>query len=91
MTLDEQLKAAGMLTVTELMNGSPMDGFMVNAGVDDLDTFSQWLEMRTEEMLKMKASMILKGREDDDLYEWVLSHCAILNEVRLNFNAANAK
>jgi len=91
MTLDEQLKASGMLTVKELMEGQPIDGFMINTGIKDLETFSDWLEMRTQEMLKIKARMILKNREDEDIYEWVLAHCAILNEVRLNFNAANAK
>ena len=86
MTLDEELKAAGLLTVKELMNGQPMDGFMAHAGVTDFGAFSKWLNMRTEEMLKMKARMILDGKDDNDLYEWVLSHCSVFNEVRVNLN-----
>ena len=88
MTLNEELKAAGLLSISELMNGQPTDAFQVHAGVNDLASFKQWLDMRTEEMLKMKARMMLDKREDSDLYEWVLSHCAVFNEVRVNLNAA---
>lgn len=90
MTLDEELKAAGLLTVKELMNGQPTDGFLAHAGVSNLNTFSEWLNMRSEEMLKMKARMILDKREDEELFEWVLSHCSAFNEVRINLNAALA-
>lgn len=86
MSLDEELKAAGMLTVSELLNGRPMDGFIAHSGVTDLSKFSEWLDMRTEEMLRMKARMILDKKEESELYEWVLSHCAVFNEVRINFN-----
>ncbi len=88
MSIDDELKAAGMLTVSELMEGHPLKGFLVHRGVNDLDKFSQWLDMRTKEMLDMKARMNLDKRDDGELFEWVLSHCAILQEVRINFNAA---
>ena len=87
-TIDEQLKSAGMLTVQEIMAGGPIDGFMVNAGVNDLESFSKWLDMRTKEMLSMKAAMMLKNKAEGELFGWVLAHSAVLNEVRVNFNAA---
>ena len=91
MTLDDELKAAGMLTVSELMAGQPLDGFVANTSVNDLTAFSEWLDMRSKEMLRMKARMTLDKKEGDDLYEWVLSHCAVLKEVRINFNIAIGK
>ncbi len=90
-TLDEKLKAAGMLTVEELMKGSPLDGFMTHAGVKDLDTFEQWLKMRQKETLSLKARLTVEGKEDDELFEWALSHAAVFNEVMINFKAATSK
>jgi hypothetical protein len=72
MSIDDELKAAGMLTVKELMNGQPLDGFVAHAGVDDLDKFSKWLDMRTEEMMKMKGRMELDKNDGGELFEWVL-------------------
>ena len=88
MDIDDQLKKAGMLTVKELMNGAPLDGFQRHAGVKDLETFKQWLDMRTEEMLKLKAKMLLKKQDDTELFEWAFAHSAAFNEVRINLNAA---
>jgi len=65
MSIDDELKAAGMLTVSELMEGHPLKGFLVHRGVNDIDKFSQWLDMRTKEMLDMKARMNLDKRDDD--------------------------
>ena len=88
MTLDEELKAAGLLTVSELMQGQPVDGWVVNKETTDLSKFRDWLDMRTKEMLSMKARMTLDKKEESELFEWILAHCAVLHEVRLNFNAA---
>lgn len=86
--IDEELKNAGLLTVSELMAGQPLDGFQKHAGVKDIESFKEWLDMRTEEMLRLKARLILDSKEDSDLFEWVHSHSAAFNEVRLNLNAA---
>ena len=88
MTLDEELENAGMLTVSELMVGQPIDGFQTHKNINGLKDFSDWLEMRTKEMLSMKARLTLDGNDESELFEWVLGHCAILHETRLNFNAA---
>lgn len=88
MTLDEKLKEAGLLTVDELMKGQPMDGFIAHAGVNDLATFVEWLDMRSKEMLRMKARMTLNKMEDDEMFEWIVSHCAAFNEVRINLRQA---
>lgn len=89
--LAQRMKAAGMLSVAELMAGQPLDGFQRHAGVHDLATFAQWLEMRRTECLKMHARFQLEGREDDDeLYEWVIAHSAVFNEAHINFKAAIA-
>ena len=87
MTLDEELKEAGMLTISELMEGQPIDGFIANKAVNDLPSFMKWLDMRSKEMLRIKARMILDKNTDTEMHEWVLSHCAAFNEVRVNLNA----
>lgn len=89
MTLDEELKAAGFLTVEEALSEAH-NRFHVHAGVKDLETFMQWLEMRTKEMSEMKARMILDKKDETELFEWVLSYCAAFNEVRVNLKAALA-
>ncbi len=90
--LDERLKEAGMIPLSKILNeGSPTDQFMVHAGVKDLETFRQWLDMRHTEMMKMKARMLLDKKEDDELYGWVLSYAAVLSEVVVNFKAATTQ
>ena len=86
--LDERMKAAGMIPLSEMLKGSPIGHFATNKGVVDLERFDEWLNMRYTEMMKMKARMLLAKREDDELYEWVLSHAAVFGEVVANFNAA---
>ena len=88
MTIDEELKAAGLLTISELMAGQPIDGWIVNKETTDLKGFSDWLDMRTREMMSMKARLILDKKDESELFEWILAHCAVLQEVRINFNAA---
>lgn len=87
MTLDEQMKEAGMISIDDMLKPQPMDVFTVHAGVRDLDTFEQWLTVRYTEMLRMKARMELDKNQDDEMYEWVLSHTAVLGEVMVNFRA----
>jgi hypothetical protein len=87
--LDAQMKAAGMLPLSSMLNGNPI---MRHAGVNSIETFEQWLRMRHSEMLKMKARMMLKtDTEENDMFEWVLSHEAALGEVLANFQQAMYK
>ena len=90
MDIDEELKAAGLLTVSELMAGQPIDGFKVHAGVESLETFLAWLDMRTKEIMSMRARLTLDDRENEELFEWVLAHSAAFQEVRTNLRAALA-
>lgn len=79
--LDKQLKDAGMITLSECLNSSTNQLFL-HKGVDDLEKFEQWLDMRYTEMMKMKSRMLLKNKDNEELYEWVLSYVAVLGEVR---------
>jgi len=89
--LDKRLEAAGMIAVAELLRGAPLDGFMTHAGVNSPETFGQWIEMRRGEMLRLQAGYDLGDKpKDDELYEWVASHSAVLAEVHVNFKAAMA-
>lgn len=89
-TLAERMKAAGMMTVDELLAGAPLDAFTRHAGVNSLEAFGQWLEMRRRECVTMQAKRTLDKREEDDLYEWVLAHAGVFGEVHVNFKAAMA-
>lgn len=89
-TLAERMKAAGMMTVDELIAGAPLDAFHRHAGVNSLETFGQWLEMRRREYASMQARRTLDKREDDELYEWVLAHAGVFGEAHINFKAAMA-
>ncbi|MFG8752210.1 hypothetical protein ACEPU1_28285 [Pseudomonas aeruginosa] len=86
--LDERLEAAGMLTVAQILAGAPLDAFIRHAGVHDLASFGQWLEMRREESVKLQARFALEKRDGDELYEWVIAHAAAFSEVTINFRAA---
>lgn len=86
--LDERLEAAGMLTVAQILAGAPLDAFIRHAGVHDLATFGQWLEMRRAESVRLQARFALEKRDGDELYEWVIAHAAAFSEVTLNFRAA---
>lgn len=87
-SLADRLKAAGMRTVADVMAGSPIDAFMRHAAVHDLDTFAQWLIMRREESVKLHSRLVLEGREEDEIFDWVLSHSAAFGEALVNFKAA---
>jgi hypothetical protein len=86
--LDSRMRAAGMLTVADLLKGAPLDAFVKHAGVSDMGTFAQWLEMRRKECLEMQARFELDKRHNDELYEWVFAHAAVFSEVHVNFKAA---
>lgn len=88
MDINTRLKEAGMMTIPEMKQSLIDHPFLANADVTDLRSFRNWLHMRHKEMAEMQAKMILDKKEDDDLYEWVLSHCAVLSEVIANFEKA---
>lgn len=87
-SLNERMLAAGMFSAIQLLAEKPMDAFIRHAGVSDLATFQQWLEMKRTQFIKMQARLELAKREDDELFEWVMSHAATFSEVMINFRAA---
>lgn len=86
--LDKQLKDSGLLTISQILNGTPMDAMHVCAEVVDLDSFEEWLKVNQESFLSMKARLEVKNRQEDEIYEWVLSHSSVFHSVMLNFKAA---
>lgn len=82
--IDKALIEMGMIPASQMVNGQPI---MRHAGVCDLDTFSQWLNMRHKELLRMKTGIIIDGKEDSELFEWVMAHHAAFAEVLVNFNS----
>lgn len=86
--LDIRMKEAGMQTVEEMLTNDPLEGFFRHAGVRDLDTFQQWLDMKYREYLTLQTRLSLDKREDDEMFEWALAHAAVFKVVRANFQAA---
>lgn len=89
-TLDERMKAAGMIPLSQLLEQNPAGRFSVHTGVTDLASFEQWLQKRHKEMLTRQIEMTLDGQEKDELFEWIFSHAAAFSEVTANFRAALA-
>lgn len=87
-TLADRMRAAGMMTIDEMMAGAPLDGFIRDAGVHDLDSYGQWLDKKCRHFLAMQAERELNKDPEDDMYEWVIAHAAAFQEARINFNAA---
>lgn len=90
-TLDMKLRAAGMLTVAEMLNGGPLDAFIKHTGVTDISSLLKWAEMRRAELLRQIALYEIGERDKgDDLYEWVLAHCSAFTELHINLKAGLA-
>lgn len=89
--LAERMKAAGMLSIEQMLESVPFGSFIAHAGVTDLEKFEEWIQMRRKEFLTMQARMTLDKQEDDEMFEWVLSHCAVLGEVMANFRQATGR
>ena len=87
--LDARLKAAGMMTIAEMLESPPLTAFHVHAGVTDLTSFERWLEMKWQSYTTQQAALQLDNREDDELFEWVVAHSAVFSSVLINFRAAN--
>ncbi len=91
MNLDERMKAAGMMPVSEMLERSPLGRFSAHAGVTDLESFERWIQLRREEFLRMQAQMSLDGEEENELFEWVVAHNAVLGEVMANLRQATGR
>lgn len=90
--LDEKMKKAGMIPVSEILKNPPINRFIIHAGMDNLEFFREWLRMRYKEYLTMQAKMMLEtSQEHDEMFEWVLAHSAVFGEVIANFDAAVKK
>lgn len=90
-SLDERMKAAGMMPVSEMLERSALGKFSAHAGVTDLESFEQWIQMQRKEFLSMQAEMTLDGKEKDEMFEWVVAHNAVLGAVMANFRQATGR
>lgn len=80
--LDIKLKEAGLLTIEQIMN-SPVHPLFMHSGVVDLQSLQQWVKMRYEESLRLKARVQLEEGMDSesDLAEWAIAFSAVFGEV----------
>lgn len=92
--VDELLIAQGMIPLSSLLKEAPIDKFMSHVGVDSMEFFERWLDMRFKETMKYKAMLFARtdgNPEGDEMYEWSLAHAAVYQEVMINFRNARGK
>lgn len=84
--LDDQLRVAGMLTVSERMKcEGVMDHFGRHGGVNTLSDFLTWVEMERRSVMEMQARHDLGVHVlSEDIADFVLGKSAILWEVHVN-------
>lgn len=51
--LAERMQAAGMFSIEQMLERSPIGAFQAHAGVTDLEKFEEWIQMRRREFLTM--------------------------------------
>ncbi|QHJ81417.1 MAG: hypothetical protein [Bacteriophage sp.] len=89
--LDERMKAAGMYTIAEMMGITPLTKWTSNPAINTIEHFSEWLDRKTAEYLRMKAAYELGDKsQDDELYEWVLAHSGVFSTIRDQFRVVIA-
>jgi len=86
MTLDEQLEAAGLVTVSERLKcEQPLDNMARHAGVSSLDSFKRWVDMERRSVIEMIARHDLGiHKMDDSIADFVYGKSAVLWEVHVN-------
>jgi len=80
--LDKEMKEKNMITVTEILTRPP-NPFLLNAHVNSLQTYNQFLEMRRDEMntcqkLKSQQDVII---DDEELKIWYTEHFSVFTKV----------
>lgn len=91
--LDARMTATGMIPATTILSGEvPLRNWMAHVGVQDIESFGQWLMRRYEEILVSRAPYELGEKsKDDELYEWILGHAGAFSEVVANFRQARER
>lgn len=86
MSIDEQLDAAGLVTVSErMLCRGQLDAFARHSGIDNIDDFRKWLEMERRSNMEMIARHDLGIHElSDDVADFIYGRSAALWEVHVN-------
>lgn len=86
--LDKRMRDFGLISIADAIQNHPAGIFGAHAGVHDLESFKEWLEMRQCEIMRMNAEFVLHRDNQSDMYEWSVSHSAMLAEVLANMKQA---
>jgi hypothetical protein len=88
-TLDERMKAAGMISLDDMLNGkTPMEFWSRHTSVKDFDTFEAWMRMRYRELLSLKALYDLGEPDAYNLKQHIESSAGAFGEIMSNWRAA---
>jgi 4-alpha-glucanotransferase len=83
--LDNHLKERGMITISERLQGVPMDFFHTHAEVVDLHSLMQWATLQSREKMEQLArhdlGIYILG---EDVYDFILGQQAQADSFRLN-------
>lgn len=87
--LDERMKAAGMIPLSELLESQgPMEKFKQHAAVKTLDDFVWWIKSQQKQFMTMRMQYELGDKDKgDDLFEWVFAHAAVYDQVATQLRA----
>jgi hypothetical protein len=88
-SLDERMKAAGMMPLSELLksNGA-MEKWERHAGLKSFTDFVDWVHRKQREYMTMRMQYELGDKDkSDDLFEWVFAHAAVFNTVATQLRA----
>lgn len=88
-TLNARLKAVGMMSIEEFMDTNlPPSKYSTHVSVKDQETFCWWVESQLREYVTLEAKILLDKGEEDELYEWAVSHRASFSQVWDHMKAA---
>lgn len=83
--LDKLLVDRGMLSITQRLEHSPLDGFMTTVEVVDLQTLYKWVVNTRRTYMEMQARHDLGLRVlGEDMLDFILGKNAMVTEFHLN-------
>jgi hypothetical protein len=91
--LNEKLKARGMFTLDQMMDDavSGLGPFDTQAGLKTFDHLCQWVDQQRRQFTTMRMRYeVGELDKEDDMYEWVFTHCAAFTLISKHVRKVNA-
>ncbi len=86
--LDREMEAAGLTPLSQLLEKTDIDKWLVHTAVQDIESFQWLVETKRKEYGRARMEYEVGQREKDDMYEWYLAHDCAWAVVDANLKAA---